>query len=154
MQPLRGALIRVRNDGTSMPRITTAHCLANDDSVPHQQMIYIIPRGTDYLLLGGIAELGEWETEIALDNHKPIRDMLQRCQQFMPALQSAMIDQKQPVRVGLRPHRLQNVRLERDATCRIIHNYGHGGSGFTFSWGCSEEALTLVNQIIDVGDAP
>ena len=105
MQPLRGALIRVRNDGMTMPRVTTAHCLANDDAVPHQHMIYIIPRGTEYLLLGGIAELGEWETEIGLDNHEPVRDMLRRCQQFMPALQSAVIDVQQSVRVGLRPYR-------------------------------------------------
>jgi D-amino-acid oxidase len=49
-------------------------------------------------------------------------------------------------RVGLRPFRKSGVRLER-ARLRdsrtIIHNYGHGGSGFTLSWGCAEEVVQL-----------
>jgi D-amino-acid oxidase len=39
------------------------------------------------------------------------------------------------------------VRLERDRSRddrTIIHNYGHGGSGFTLSWGCAREALDLA----------
>jgi D-amino-acid oxidase len=48
------------------------------------------------------------------------------------------------VRVGLRPFR-NEVRLERDpANPRIIHNYGHGGAGFTLCRGCAESAAQLV----------
>jgi D-amino-acid oxidase len=40
--------------------------------------------------------------------------------------------------------RLQ-VRLERDATDRrILHNYGHGGAGFTLCRGCAEEVGRLI----------
>lgn len=144
MQPLRGALIRVMNDGSTMPRIATAHCVALDVKVAHPQMIYIVPRGPNHLLLGGIAELGEWNTNIGLGNYAPIRDILQRCQEFMPILESAVIDESDPVNVGLRPYRKKNVRLEQDLPYRIIHNYGHGGSGFTFSWGCAEEIVKLI----------
>ena len=149
MQPLRGALIRVRNDGSTMPRITAAHCLAHDDSARHQQMIYILPRGPDHVLLGGIAELGEWNTDIGIENHQPIRDMLNRCREFMPALQSAVFDERDSVRVGLRPYRERNVRLEREPARRIVHNYGHGGSGFTLSWGCAQEAAQLVKSMLN-----
>jgi len=45
------------------------------------------------------------------------------------------------VRAGLRPYRAE-VRLERDG--RIIHNYGHGGAGYTLSRGCAEEVAQLV----------
>jgi hypothetical protein len=38
------------------------------------------------------------------------------------------------VRAGLRPYRPE-VRLERAG--RIIHNYGHGGAGYTLSRGCA-----------------
>ena len=44
-------------------------------------------------------------------------------------------------RTGLRPYR-DEVRLEREG--RIIHNYGHGGAGFTLSRGCAEEVVRLV----------
>jgi len=44
-------------------------------------------------------------------------------------------------RTGLRPYRLE-VRLEREG--RIIHNYGHGGAGFTLCRGCAVEVASLV----------
>ena len=50
-------------------------------------------------------------------------------------------------RVGLRPFRKSGVRLERDQLSdgrTVIHNYGHGGAGFTLSWGCAEEVCGLA----------
>jgi D-amino-acid oxidase len=47
-------------------------------------------------------------------------------------------------RVGLRPFRKSGVRLESDRLRdgrAVIHNYGHGGAGFTLSWGCAREVL-------------
>ena len=47
------------------------------------------------------------------------------------------------VRVGLRPYRAE-VRLERDG--RVIHNYGHGGAGFTLCRGCAEDVAALIRS--------
>jgi D-amino-acid oxidase len=50
-------------------------------------------------------------------------------------------------RVGLRPFRKSGVRLQRNKFGdgrTVIHNYGHGGSGFTLSWGCAREVLNLA----------
>ena len=52
--PHRGAVIRVDNTGKFMPRITAAHCVANDPSTDQQDMIFIVPRGNDRLLVGGL----------------------------------------------------------------------------------------------------
>ena len=52
-------------------------------------------------------------------------------------------------RVGLRPFRRSGVRLELGRMPdgrRLIHNYGHGGSGFTLSWGCAETVVKLVQN--------
>ena len=49
-------------------------------------------------------------------------------------------------RVGLRPFRKIGVRVECAALQdgrTVIHNYGHGGSGVTLSWGCARKALNL-----------
>ena len=46
--------------------------------------------------------------------------------------------------VGLRPYRLSGPRLDTQMLGQktIIHNYGHGGSGFSLSWGTGHIAAT------------
>jgi glycine/D-amino acid oxidase-like deaminating enzyme len=50
-------------------------------------------------------------------------------------------------RVGLRPYRPGGFVLRADRLPGgkpLIHNYGHGGSGYTLSWGCAEQAADLA----------
>jgi glycine/D-amino acid oxidase-like deaminating enzyme len=49
---------------------------------------------------------------------------------------------------GLRPYRRSGfvVRAEALGDKRLIHNYGHGGSGITMSWGTSRLAIELGLQ--------
>jgi D-amino-acid oxidase len=148
MYPLRGALIRARNDGRAMPRITESHCVAQESASADPGFIFIVPRGDDMLVLGGLAEPEQWDLEIGLDSHEPIRAMLGRCVEFLPALARAEIDAAEPVRVGLRPVRPRNVRLELETGTHIIHNYGHGGSGVTLSWGCALEVVECVETLL------
>jgi len=146
--PHRGAVIRVDNTGKFMPRITAAHCVANNPSTDHQDMIFIVPRGDDRLVLGGLVEPGEWGRNVGLD-YAPIRDLLRRNVEFLPTLADAKLDRADPVRVGLRPFRGQSVRLEHEPGTGIIHNYGHGGAGVTLSWGCAEHVADLASQLLD-----
>ena len=148
MYPLRGALVRVKNDGRAMPRITDAHCISLDHSGQEQSFVFIVPRGEDMLVLGGLAEPDQSNLEIGLQNYEPVRQMYRRCVNFMPRLANAEIDAVEPVRVGLRPMRNSGVRLEAEPRARIVHNYGHGGSGVTFSWGCALEVVDLVEHMI------
>ena len=148
MYPLRGALVYVRNDGMDMPRITAAHCMAFDEEMGGQNMVFIVPRGEDLVVLGGLVEPGEWDTHLTLGSYRPLREMRRRCEDFLPILRQARIYEERPVRVGLRPARPGNVRLEREPGTRVVHNVGHGGSGVTFSWGCAEEAADLVETLL------
>jgi D-amino-acid oxidase len=147
MYPLRGALVYAHNDGRTMPRITTAHCMPFDETVGGQNMVFIVPRGHDLLVLGGLVEPHQWGTDLTLDTYSPIRDMLTRCQNFLPALHHVTLVADPTVRVGLRPARPGGVRLDHQPGTRILHNVGHGGSGVTLSWGCAEETVTLLHHL-------
>ncbi len=146
--PLRGALVRAINDGSRMPKVTEAHCVSHPEGSTEQDMVFIVPRGESTLLLGGLTEEDEWSLDIGLHNYQPVRDMYRRCLEFMPILARAELDPDEPVRVGLRPLRNGNVCLEREDTTNIVHNYGHGGSGFSFSWGCAREVAATVQQAL------
>jgi D-amino-acid oxidase len=147
--PVRGALVRVRNDGRAMPRLTQAHCVSHDGSGTDRGFLFVVPRGQDWIVLGGIAEPGEWDLDIGLHNYDPVREMCRRCVAFLPALAAAEVDAAEPVRVGLRPFRAGGVCLERQPSTPLVHNYGHGGSGVTLSWGCALEVADLVESLLE-----
>jgi glycine/D-amino acid oxidase-like deaminating enzyme len=48
--------------------------------------------------------------------------------------------------VCTRPFRAQGPRIERERIGRrdVVHNYGHGGSGWSLSWGSAELAVQLA----------
>jgi D-amino-acid oxidase len=52
--PLRGALIRVVNDGSKFPRVTEALCVTHDDAHGAvDDIVFIVPRNDRTLILGG-----------------------------------------------------------------------------------------------------
>lgn len=71
---------------------------------------------------------------------------MDRCAELVPELRRAEVLE---LLVGLRPTR-PTVRLEarpaHGTVPRVIHNYGHGGSGITLSWGCADDVVGLANS--------
>ncbi|MFT4074284.1 MAG: FAD-binding oxidoreductase [Asticcacaulis sp.] len=67
-----------------------------------------------------------------------------------PALIPIRTDPAQVFRttVCLRPFRASGPRIENEIVGRkqVIHNYGHGGSGWSLSWGSAEVAVGLAMQ--------
>ncbi len=74
----------------------------------------------------------------------------------VPGLENAEFDPVAPVVQGLRPTRVGNVRVERElrpnrmhgGSSSIVHSYGQGGSGFSFSIGCAVDVLHLIDQVV------
>lgn len=108
-----------------------------DDTGPNP--IYAIPRG-DEVILGGTAQRGD--NRRAPDEHDT-ESILAGLQRHIPGLALRHVV---ATRVGLRPWR-PAIRLEREPHSGgqlIVHNYGHGGSGYTVAWGCAREAADLA----------
>jgi D-amino-acid oxidase len=50
---------------------------------------------------------------------------------------------------GIRPFRRGGPRIERQQVAGklVVHNYGHGGAGYTLSWGSAVEAAELLRDV-------
>jgi glycine/D-amino acid oxidase-like deaminating enzyme len=148
--PIRGGLIRVINDGTTFPKVNAALTITADAAHTSNEIIFLVPRNDNILLIGGITEPHEWELNLTLES-PIIRRMRERCDKFLPGLKDARLDEKYPLAQGLRPFRGSNVRVERELRrtgSKIVHSYGHGGAGWSLSFGCAQDVVALVEETL------
>jgi D-amino-acid oxidase len=106
-------------------------------------LMYAIPRRND-CVFGGTNDLSN---DLAVDSATTAR-MVVECSRVLKIDKPNVLAE----RVGLRPFRKSGVRLEcahLDDGRTVIHNYGHGGSGFTLSWGCAKEVVELATDSAD-----
>lgn len=132
--PIRGQIIRVRQPGLDRQII---------NALSGPALTYIVPRSQD-CILGGTAEEHHWSV---IPEPATAAAIMQRAQELAPSL--ALADVLEHL-VGLRPGR-KEVRLELERLgpdCAVIHNYGHGGAGFTLSWGCAQEVAELAAKVV------
>ncbi len=127
VEPHRGQVVLV-------PGIPQSHAVVCDDP----PLMYAIPRAGD-CVFGGSNDLS------ADRNPDPATSarILAECSRALEIEPPPILSE----RVGLRPFRRSGVCLRADRVRdgrRLIHNYGHGGSGFTLSWGCARAVLTLA----------
>jgi D-amino-acid oxidase len=130
LEPHRGQVAIV-------PRIEDLFCAIVCDDTP---LMYAIPREND-CVFGGTNDVSD---NLAPDPETTSR-IVAECSRVLNIDKPSVLAE----RVGLRPFRRSGMRLERDQLrdCRtVIHNYGHGGAGFTLSWGCGQEVLDLATS--------
>ena len=117
-----------------VPRIKDLPYAVVCDDAP---LMYAIPRTND-CVFGGTNDLND---DLGVDSETTAR-IVAECSRALKIEKPNLLAE----RVGLRPFRKSGVRVER-AHLRdgrtLVHNYGHGGSGFTLSWGCAREVLQL-----------
>ena len=129
LYPVRGQIVSIKSNGFDQ--------IVFDDEGPNSVAI-IVPRAHD-IVLGTTVQANDWNTDI---DPQDTKDILRRCANLDPVFEHVQIIGES---VGLRPGR-DEVRLEAEdfAGKTVIHNYGHGGSGFTLSWGCALDVVELV----------
>jgi D-amino-acid oxidase len=130
LEPHRGQVAIV-------PRIEDLFCAMVCDDDP---LMYAIPRRND-CLFGGTNEIND---NLAADPATTSR-IVAECSRVLNINKPRVIAE----RVGLRPFRRSGLRLERDRlrdSRVVIHNYGHGGAGFTLSWGRAREVLQAATS--------
>jgi D-amino-acid oxidase len=104
-------------------------------------LMYAIPRSGD-CVFGGTNDVS--------DNRQPdpaaTARIIQECERVLGFSNTTLLR----ARVGLRPGRRSGVRVEAAKLPdgrTVIHNYGHGGAGFTLSWGCAQTVLELARLL-------
>lgn len=127
--PIRGQVVWVSQVGIERFLL--------DERGPHP-LTYVVPRSRD-VVLGGTREYGVSSLD---PDAGTARAILERAIALEPRLRDAEVLEH---RVGLRPGR-PSLRLEAEerAGQLVVHDYGHGGSGVTLSWGCADEVVKIV----------
>lgn len=124
-----------RGQVATVPKIDNLDCAIVCDDAP---LMYAIPRKND-CVFGGTNDVS--------DNLQPhpatTKTIVSECARVLKMESPRVLRE----RVGLRPFRKSGVRLEKEKLRdgrTAIHNYGHGGSGFTLSWGCAENVFKIA----------
>lgn len=107
---------------------------------------YVVPREND-VLVGGTHDHGV--DTLVFEESVPA--LIERTSQLCDWLGSADNIAVREKVVGIRPYRRSGVRLELASAPHgtpLVHNYGHGGSGFSLSWGCAKAIRELLSDAL------
>jgi D-amino-acid oxidase len=110
------------------------------DEYGKKGLAYVFPR-PDLCKLGGTAVEHDWNES---PDPATLEAILARCQEMEPHLADAEVIGAYK---GLRPGRREiRFEMERAGPGRLIfHHYGHGGSGYTVSWGGAQELAQALS---------
>ncbi len=136
LHPAKGQVLSIRRSDDHRPMI---------DLTGGTHMAHITPRYNDTILGGTYLE----DDESLVVDPEESAAIIERCRKIFPELRVNPETDILMAKCGLRPVRSQ-VRLETEQISEgkfVVHNYGHGGAGFTLSWGCAHDVEQIVGQL-------
>ncbi|KAJ5333051.1 D-amino-acid oxidase [Penicillium brevicompactum] len=151
--PVRGAIRRVDNVRHGQFRhLNDAYLVPaqiGPDGLP-SKTVFIVPRSDDILYVGSIIQPHNGEMNLTPDSPE-VQQMWNRAGDFMPSLRHAAFRNHFTFAQGLRPFTKKNVkvRADEDFGFPLVHNYGHGGSGWTLGVGTAHTAVCIVEEILN-----
>lgn len=162
MYPVRAQIAHVRNE----PRVMVSTVCGPD--CPPDELCYIMQRAAGGgTAIGGCYQVGNWDSKVDVEMAARI---MQRAVEVCPELTDERslpaggewkagrgVESLDVVNhwVGLRPCRKGGIRIEKEEVegpggekVVLVHNYGHGGTGYQSSWGCAMRAAELVQEAV------
>jgi len=139
--PIRGVLVRCKPCTDVFPVQAFMHA-------DHPRGITYVVSRPDLCILGGSGEVGNSNTQTTKEETELV---VSRVAETIPALSSDEDIRNKVVNTwaGLRPGRqFVRVQIDNSFDVPVVHNYGHGGSGWTVSWGCALESTNYVEQVL------
>ncbi|XP_066583399.1 D-aspartate oxidase isoform X2 [Prorops nasuta] len=108
---------------------------------------YIIPGFDGSVTLGGSRS---YDSENLQPCPYERAAILERCTNLLPSIKETNIVKE---KIGLRPHRENNIRVEAEflsnglSNLKVVHNYGHGGYGVCTAPGTVNYAVKLLKDM-------
>lgn len=151
--PVRGAIKRIENTRKGEFRHLNDAFLVpaqRDLNSNPTKTVFIVPRSDDVLYVGSIIQPDA--TEKLSQESIEVEVMWDRAGDFIPRLRHAGLVPGFPFAQGLRPFTKRNVKVRADDNEKtafpLVHNYGHGGSGWTLGVGTARCAVHIVEQFM------
>lgn len=157
--PVRGAVLRVENTRRGLFQHLNDAYLVPAQKDHHKfptKTIFIVPRSDDVLYVGSIIQSKNDKMNLSQESPE-VQDMWDRAGDFVKNLRHAGLVPEYPFAQGLRPFTKNNakIRADEEADFPLVHNYGHGGSGWTLGIGTARCVLYIVEKLLssNAGDA-
>ena len=151
--PVRGAIKRIANaDHEDFKNLDEAYLVPaqkDPDTEEPTKVVFLVPRSDEILIVGSIIQNHNDQLDLTADS-PDVEIMWKRARTFLPALNDAQPIALYPLAEGLRPFSQKNAKVRADTSSdlSLVHNYGHGGSGWTLAVGCARTAIHLLEEIM------
>lgn len=152
--PVRGAIKRMQNNYVDhFEPLTQAYLVPAQKGFDGQptKVVFLVPRNDETLIVGSIVQPRNEEMGLG-ESHPEVEIMWERARHFLPGLADAKTIPWYPLAQGLRPFTRKNVKVRADPITTkfpVIHNYGHGGSGWTLGIGTARSAVNLMELMMN-----
>lgn len=143
LYPGRGQIVVVRND----PGYMSSASGTDDGS---EEAVYIMTRAAGGgCVLGGCMQHNKWDSQFDPNlANRIMKRAVDLCPELVPEGKGPEALSVIRHGVGLRPMRKGGIRAERETIdgVAVVHNYGHGGSGYQTSWGAAYAVEKMVEE--------
>ncbi|PVH95034.1 FAD dependent oxidoreductase [Periconia macrospinosa] len=129
--PVRGAVKRINIPHEFLKDNAVLLPQQYDASNRPSKTVFIVPRNENTLVVGSIVQRNNWDLNLTHQSPE-VEAMWARATDFITHLDAISADM-------------------RSNSCRIVHNYGHGGSGWTLAVGCAWTCVKLVEKVLHEG---